>query len=113
MIPRKAKYASTFANFVTLSRDKKRLDIDGASVVIDPEGAPVAEQLWSSVQNVTTYSKALAKSLLKTLGVLEADVSPFCRTFESLADLKDEYVKYQARNICVQGQKWNWSDRRR
>ena len=39
----------------------------------------------------------MIEPLLKTLGVLEAEMVPFCQRFESLADLKDEYIKYQAK----------------
>ena len=59
-------------------------------IVVDTEGKPVAEQMWHSVQNVMTYAKKWIESLLKTLGSLEAEISPFCRRFESLADLKDK-----------------------
>ena len=43
--------------------------------------------------------KKLIEPLLKTLGVLEAEMSPFCRRFESLANLKDEYIKYQTKTF--------------
>ena len=65
----------------------------GASIVIDTEEKPVAEQMWHSVQNVMTYAKSLIEPLLKTLGMLEAEMSSFCWRFESLVHLKDEYVK--------------------
>ena len=72
-------------------------------MVIDPEGKPVAEQMWHSVQNSTTYAKELVEPLLKTMGVQAADMSPFCRKFESLADLKEEYTKYQAKSFVFNG----------
>ena len=45
----------------------------------------------------------MIEPLLKTLGVLEAETSPFCRRFESLADLKDEWTKYQAKTFVYDG----------
>ena len=75
--------------------------------MIDTEGKPVAEQMWHSVQNVMTYAKNLIEiePLLKTLGVLEVEIFPFCRRFESLVDLKDEYVKYQAKTLVYNGRR--------
>ena len=40
---------------------------------------------------------------MRHFGVKAADKSPFCRKFESLADLKDEYVKYQAKTFVFNG----------
>ena len=78
---------------------------DGASVRIDPIGKSVAEQMWDSVRKVITYAKNLVKPLLKTLGVPESEISPFCRTFGSLAELRDEYVKYQAKTFVFEGKR--------
>ena len=52
-------YGSTFADFMALSRDTDQVGADGASVVIDPLGEPVAKQMWDSVRDVTTYAKTL------------------------------------------------------
>ena len=76
---------------------------DGASVVIDPSGKAVAEHMWDSVRSVTTYAGDLMEALLQTLGVPQLEESPFCRAFGSLADLRNEYVKYQARTFVFRG----------
>ena len=87
-------YGSPFVNFIDLSRDKNHMGTGGASVKIDTEGPPFIEQMWHSVQNVMTYAKNLVEPLLKMLGTVKAEMSHFCWNFESLADLKDEYLKY-------------------
>ena len=45
----------------------------------------------------------MVEPLLETLGVLEAEKSPFCRTFGSLAELKGEYVEYQPKTFVFKG----------
>ena len=96
-------YGATVADFINLNRDKNRVGTDEVSIVIVTEGKPVAEQMWHLVQNVMTYAKKLVEPLLKMIGVLEAEMSPFCRRFESSADLKDEYIKYQAKPFVYNG----------
>ena len=59
--------------------------------------------MWDSVRSVTTYAKTLMQPLLQTLGVQESEMSPFCRTFGSLTDLRDKYVKYQAKTFMFRG----------
>ena len=74
-------------------------------MVINTEGKLVAGQRWKPVQNVMTYAEHLFEPLLRTLWVLEAEVSPFCQKFESLADLKDECLIYQAKTIVFNGRR--------
>ena len=76
---------------------------DGASVAIYPSGKAVAEQMWDLVRSVTTYAKDLMEPLLQTLGVPQSEKSPFCRAFSSLADLRNECAKYQARTFVFRG----------
>ena len=96
-------YGATFAEYVALCRDKNDVGSDGATVVIDPSGKHIAEQMWDSVKSVTTYAKNLVQPLLQTLGVPESEKSPFCRAFGSLEELRDEYVKYQAKTFVFRG----------
>ena len=59
--------------------------------------------MWDSVKSVITYAKNLIQPLLQTLGVSELEKSLFCRTFDSLVDLRDEYVKCQAKTCVFRG----------
>ena len=34
------------------------------------------------------------QNILKVVGVPEEEISPFCRKFTSLIDLRDEYIKF-------------------
>ena len=61
---------------------------DGASVVIDPSGKAVAEQMWDSVRSATTHAKDLMEPLLQMRGVPQSEQSSFCHAFGSLADLR-------------------------
>ena len=90
-------YGATFAEFIAQTQDQRHVRPDGSTVMIDPSGKSVAEQIWDLVRSVTTYVKTLMRPLLQTLGVQESEMSPFCRAFGSLTDLRDEYVKYQAK----------------
>ena len=96
-------YGTTFAKFIARTQDRRDVRPDGSTVMIDSSGKSVAEQMWDSVRSVTTYAKTLMQPLLQTLGVQESEMSPFCRTFGSLTDLRDEYVKYQAKTFMFRG----------
>ena len=67
--------------------------MDG-TVNIDPSGDYFANQLWPTVQELISYSSDLMKELFTTLGVQADDISPFCRDFTSLEDLRDEFIRY-------------------
>ena len=61
-------YASTFTDFIELSRDEIPPAMDG-SVGIDTNGSLVVEQLWGAVGEVMYYTSILIEPLFNTVGV--------------------------------------------
>ena len=91
-------YASTFADFIELSRDEIPPVMDGYSE-IDPNGSPVVDQLWGAVGEVMSYTSRLIAPLLNNAGVTEEEQSPFYRIFLSPIDLQDEFIVYLPRTF--------------
>ena len=69
------------------------------TVKLDKAGGYVASQMWDVVSKSIAYSSQLMKGLFDTLGLAEDEVSPFCREFSSLEDLKDAYIAYLPRTF--------------
>ena len=51
----------------------------------------VAKELWGPVSKLISY---IMQNIFKVVGVPEEEMSPFCRKFTSLVDLRDEYIKF-------------------
>ena len=73
------------------------------SVPLQKEGDSVAEQLWDTVSQMISFSSELMKELLDTIGVSSDELSPFCRSFQSLADLRNEYIRYLPHTFAYDG----------
>ena len=89
----KKGYASTYAGYVEANK-KSASNLLGGPVDVSSDGYAVAAQLWEDVSATIASSSKLIKPLLYCIGVEEADMSPFCRSFSSLKDLRDEFIKY-------------------
>ena len=86
-------YQATYNDFFHYSVDPSPGVMNG-TVDIDPSGDYVANQLWPAVQELISYSSGLMRHLMTTLGVTGDELSPFCRDFTSLGDLRDEFIRY-------------------
>ena len=69
-------YASTFTDFIDLSRDDIPPVMDG-SVEIDPNGSPFVDQLWGAVGEVIYYTSIIIEPLFNTDGFTAEEQSPF------------------------------------
>ena len=63
-------------------------------MALDKNGGFVASQLWEAVSAVISFSSISMNELFATVGAPKDEVSPFCRSFSSLADLRDEFIHY-------------------
>ena len=72
-------------------------------ISLENDAAPVAEQLWSTVRDVISYSSNLMSTFMRSLGVCETHLSPFCREFASTKDLMDEFIKYCPKTFKYNG----------
>ena len=69
------------------------------TVTLDENGDFVASQIWEVISAVISYSSDLMNKLFAVVGAQQDEVSPFCRRFSSLADLRDEFVRYLPRTF--------------
>ena len=60
-------YASTFTDFIELSRDESPPMMDG-SFEIDTNGSPVVYQLWGAVVEGMSYTSRLIEHLFNNVG---------------------------------------------
>ena len=86
-------YNANWKRFYEYGLDTNETRNDG-SVPLQQDGDSVAAQLWEDVSQLISFSSELMKELLDTIGVPSDELSPFCRSFQSLADLRDEYIRY-------------------
>ena len=95
-------YNANFKEFYEYGLDTNETRNDG-SVPLQKEGDSVAEQLWDTVSQMISFSSELMKELLDTIGVSSDELSPFCRSFQSLADLRNEYIRYLPHTFAYDG----------
>ena len=86
-------YHATFADYFDYCVNDGEASMDG-TVQIDPNGEAVAAQLWPEVDALLTFSSGMMEKLFEKLQVSSENLSPFCREFVSLVDLRDELIKY-------------------
>ena len=87
-------YQATYANFFEYSMStgsEGRLD---ENVELFHGGDSIAKELWGPVGKLISHSNDIMQNILKVIGVPEEEMSPFCREFTSLIDLRDEYIKF-------------------
>ena len=73
------------------------------SVSLQQDGDSVAVQLWEDVSRLISFSSELMKELLDAIGVPSDELSPFRRSFQSLRDLRNEYIRYLPRTFEYDG----------
>ena len=92
-------YMASFEDWVLkFGTDTSVGSMEGA-VHLQKDGDSVAAQLWSTVSKMITFSSDLMRKLLGAVGVPNEEMSPFCRSFTSLEDLRDEYIRYLPRTF--------------
>ena len=92
-------YAATTSDFHHYGLDKNSEGSMQATVNVHNDGKYVAEQLWETVSTLITFSSTPMKALLLSVGVTPEELSPFCRTFSSLEELRDECIAYLPRTF--------------
>ena len=66
----------------------------GGPVDVYNNNGTVAEQLWEAVHNIIAFSPDMMRPFLAAMGVKTEDMTPFCRKFNSLRDLRDTFITY-------------------
>ena len=89
----KEGYQATHSNCVNYNRNYSSL-LHGGPVDIYDKNVTVAEQLWESMHNIITFSSDMMRPFLAAMGVKTEDMSPFCRKFTSLRDLRNTFIRY-------------------
>lgn len=69
------------------------------TVKLEAGGGYVARQMWNAVSKSIAYSSNLMKVLFETIGATKDEISPFCREFSSLDELRDVLIDYLPRTF--------------
>ena len=67
--------------------------MSGTVHILD-DGDYVAQQMWETVSKIIKFSSKCMRELFVVLGVSNNEISPFCRSFSSRTDLRDELIRY-------------------
>ena len=86
-------YQATFDNFISYAM-RDDTNVDDGTVDIDPSGDCVAVQLWDVASTIISFGSSLMTEMLVKLGVSSDDLSPFCREFATLVELRDAFIAY-------------------
>ena len=86
------RYGVMFRNFVLSSRKKHTTNGRGPVNICDSK--PAGSQLWVEVQPIINGCCNIIQPLLSIVGVKENDRSPFYCIFDTIAELRDELIKY-------------------
>jgi len=95
-------YSSTYHDFYHYGLDRNSEGCMRGTINVQNGDGYVAEQLWETVSNLITFSSDSMRKLLVAVGVSTDEMSPFCRTFSSLVDLRDEFIHYLPRTFVYQ-----------
>jgi len=93
-------YQSTFGGFFKYTCDGSVDEgLMTGTVILDDNGDSVADQMWEVISSVISYSSDLMNRLFATVGAQQDEVSPFCSNLSSLANLRDELIRYLPRTF--------------
>ena len=87
-------YSATWKSFFEHSLLANEDTMMKGAVNLKNDGDFVANQMWGTVTKIIYFS---SKSMLKLFALLDVPMderSPFCRTFTSLTDLRDQFIHY-------------------
>ena len=87
-------YQATYANFFEYSMSAGTESILDENFELFHGGDFIAKELWDPASKLISQYNDIMQNMLKVVGVPEEEMSPFCRKFTSLIDLRDEYIKF-------------------
>lgn len=103
-------YQATWKNFFEATLAPSDDTMMSGTVIISDDGDYVAQQMWETVSKIITFSSKYMRKLFAVLGVLNNEISPFCRSFSSRIDLRDELIRYLPRTFTYEDVQGNADD---
>jgi hypothetical protein len=95
-------YQETFLDFIehgmNVQRSAKML-VGPCNINLQKDALPVSTQLWPYVRKIIREANQLMIPFLKLLGVTSIQMSPFCKDFTTIVELKEAYVLYCPRTF--------------
>ena len=102
-------YRVSLSSFVDSSKNIPP-EVGGAAVVNLDDNSPLVDTLWEQVKPIINDCTHNMKPFLERLGVSEDELSPFCREFDNVTDLLDEYNDFYSRAKKSTAKKTTTSD---
>ena len=95
-------YRSSYQGYVEQSKVSSQ-ELKAGPVAISDDGDAIVKQIWAKVDEVIAYSANIVQPFLVSMGVSEAEMSPFCRQFKDPKDLRDTFIKICPRTFQYEG----------
>ena len=81
-----------------VQRSAKML-VGPCNINLQKDAKPVSTQLWPYVRKIIREANQLMIPFLKLLGVTSIQMSPFCKDYTTIVELKETYVLYCPRTF--------------
>jgi hypothetical protein len=81
-----------------VQRSAKML-VGPCNINLQKDAKPVSTQLWPYVRKIIREANQLMIPFLKLLGVTSIQMSPFCKDYTTILELKETYVLYRPRTF--------------
>jgi hypothetical protein len=75
-------------------QSSKETLVGSCNIDLQKKPLPVSTQLWPEVRNILREANQLMLPFLQLMGVTSSQLSPFCKVFSTLTELKEVYVMY-------------------
>jgi hypothetical protein len=89
------RYQETFLDFIQHGMKVQRLTkmvVGPCNIDLQKGSLPVSPQLWPYVRKIIQEANQLMIPFLKLMGVTSSQMSPFCKDFTTIVELKEAYV---------------------
>jgi hypothetical protein len=90
-------YQETFLDFIQHGikvQTSTKMLVGPCNIDLQKDSLPVSTQLWPYVRRIIREANQLMIPFLKLMGVTSGQMSPFCKDFTTIVELKEAYVLY-------------------
>jgi hypothetical protein len=90
-------YQAQFLDYIQhgmMVQSSKETFVGSCNIDLQKKSLPVSTQLWSEVRNIIREAHQLMLLFVELMGVTTSQLSPFCKVFNTLTELKKAYVMY-------------------
>jgi hypothetical protein len=90
-------YQAQFLDYIQhgmMVQSSKDTFVGPCNIDLQKKSLPVSTQLWPEGRNIIREANQLMLPFVELMGVTTSQLSPFCKVFNTLTELKEAYVMY-------------------